>query len=306
MSSVPSLTSSLPWAARPSRGAANPTQLSPAWSAGTPGYDVIEPLARVAGEREFLRDIFGRVNLPLDRYRQSVLARHIPACLQLLGVRTLERAAQKIAARPTLAWSLLDLLLPGALRFCPEDEVLHQLALRLLPPLSGRIRVWNVACAGGQELYTLAALLAEADLLADADLLERCELWGSDCRPEAIARARLGEFPLEQVMQLDPAWRRGNFQALSDTMRIHPRLRTAASWHVSNVFAGAEPGPWQVILWRNLFTALEPAALDGLWRQLVAALAPGGYLVANPASRPADGLPLERIGAGLYRKISLR
>ena len=300
--SATSLISPLAWAGS---SAALPVAGSrPSWAAGGSEYDFAEPLARVAAEREFLRDVFGRVNLPVERYRHSVLARHLPACLHLLGVSTLGRAGQKIAARPALAWSLLDVLLPGGSRFCPEDHVLQQLALRLLPPLPGRLRIWNVACGAGHELYTLAALLAEGDLLADADLLERCELRGSDCRPEAIARARGGEFPLEHVMQLDPAWRRANFQLVGGVARVHPRLRTAASWHVSDVLAAPEAGPWHVILWRNLTTALEPAAVDGLWRQLTASLAPGGYLAANPAARPVDGLPLERIDAGLYRKTS--
>lgn len=247
----------------------------------------------------FLGEVFAQVGLRIEAYRATALLRRLPACLRELGVVTVGEAADKLAARPALAWTILDTVLLGVTEFCRDQAVFEKLRADILPELGrtrDRLRIWSAACSEGQELYTVAACLASLDLL------ERSELLGTDCRPEAIARAREGEYSAASVTRVPAAWRRPLLLPAAGSVRIHPRLRVSTRWGVGNLLDSAAPGPWDLILCRNFAIYLEPAEAARLWRRLADRLAPGGFLVAGKAENPALTAPFERIDACLYRK----
>lgn len=249
-------------------------------------------------EQAFLVTLLGPAGLRLDDYRPGALLRRIPACLRRLGVKSLDAASHKLADRPALAGELLDIVLLGVTEFCRDPAVFAHLREHVLPQL-GRAphapRIWSAACSEGQELYSVAACLAELDLL------ERCELLGTDCRPEAIARARAGEYALEAAAKPPAAWQRAHLFPAAGRARIHPRLRTAVTWRVADLLTGVETGPWDLILCRNMAIYLEPDVTTALWRRLASQLAPGGWLVTGKAENPIPSAPLERVGPCLYR-----
>jgi chemotaxis protein methyltransferase CheR len=214
-------------------------------------------------------------------------------------VTTIADAQDRIEARPALALELMDVVLLGVSEFWRDAAVFSALRNEVFPRMlreAAHPRIWSAACSEGQELYSVAALLA------GLDALERCELRGTDCRPEAIARARTGEYALSSVSRLDENARRGLCLVHADRVRIHPRLRAAVSWRVSDLFRQAEGGPWDLILWRNMAIYLEPSAAAEMWHRLLGQLAPGGCIVVGKADYPPPGCPLVRIGPNIYSK----
>jgi len=265
--------------------------------ARTPPAATPLPAGRDA-EQAFLRALLAHAGLRLGEYRASALLRRIPACLRRLRVDSLDTASRRLADRPALAGQLLDIVLLGVTEFCRDPAVFAHLRTQVLPPLArhpGAPRIWSAACSEGQELYSVAACLAELDLL------ERCELLGTDCRPEAIARARAGEYALEAAAKPPALWQRPHLLPAAGRARIHPRLRTAVTWRVADLLAAVERGPWDLILCRNVAIYLEPPVAAGLWRRLASQLAPGGFLVTGKTENPLPSAPLERAGPCLYR-----
>jgi chemotaxis methyl-accepting protein methylase len=64
-----------------------------------------------------------------------------------------------------------------------------------------------------------------------------------------------------------------------------------------------EPGAWDVVLCRNLVIYLQPGAAAVLWRQLAAAVRPGGLLVLGKAERPGgDGRLFTPAGPCVFRR----
>jgi chemotaxis protein methyltransferase CheR len=223
----------------------------------------------------------------------------VPACLRRLKTSDPREALRKITAQPALAGEVIEVVLLGVTDFFRDRLVFEKLGRDVLPALLSRyakVRVWSAACSEGQELYSVAMLLARAGRLGD------CELWGTDCRPEAIVRARQGVFACEQVARLDPAWRQSFFNRAGMAGAIVPELRHAPRWKTANLFEGAEPGPWHLILWRNMAIYLEAERAGEIWKKLSEQLAPGGFLLVGKADHPPPGLPLARVGACVYRK----
>lgn len=252
-------------------------------------------------ERFFARLLAG-VDLPVSAYRARSLTRRLPACLRLLQAKSTEEAMQKLAVEPRLAAAALSAVLLGVTEFFRDRAVFEHLRRQVLPGLlsqGGPVRIWSAACSEGQELYSVAMLLAELGRLGD------CELWGTDCRSEAIERAQSGRFAVDAMNELDVDWRERYFTRAGAIAAIDGTLRAATRWRVADLLAGVERGPWQLILWRNMAIYLETMASDKVWQSLCDELAPGGFLVAGKADHPPKWLPLRRVVQGIYQKADL-
>lgn len=235
----------------------------------------------------------------LDRYRATALYRRLPACLRFLRLRTPDEALAAMERKPELARALLNVVLLGVTEFFRDMPVFERLRAEVLPVLRARrqrLRVWSAACSAGQELYSLGMLLADADMLAGVELL------GTDCRAAALAEAEAGRFARAAVEPLPGAWRR-HFVDEGSTVQMVEGLRTAIRWKEADLLVAVEPGPWDLILWRNMAIYLEPAVADRVWLRLVAELAPGGFLVTGKADHPGTMLPLRRLAPCIYQKI---
>lgn len=255
--------------------------------------------AGCAESREFFRLMFEAVKLPHDSYRQPYLQRRVPACLRILGAGDLAAGVRKMKEQPGAAARVVRAVLLGVTEFYRDEAVFQHLQEQVLPKWQGaaeRLRIWSAACSEGQEMYSLAVLMAECGLLDQADLL------GTDYRSEAITKARAGRFGGEVAERLC----RGNRQRFVTTDKsevyMDEGLRKAICWKQADLFAGVESGPWHLILWRNMAIYLERQAADELWRKLVAELKPGGYLVTGKADYPTAGLGLVRIAPCIYQK----
>ncbi len=264
--------------------------------------DPLTPHSIAAGrdtDAALARWILTRAGLDGNAYRAESLRRRIPACLRALKVRSEDEARRRIADRPALLPVAVDTLLIGVTEFFRDPDVFETLRRHVLPALAAcrPLRVWSAGCASGAELYTVAGLLADAGLLDGALLL------GTDCRADAIREARDGTVSAPPNSIPSEALLRNHFVALSPG-RWQPanRIRERIQWRLGDVLRGAEPGPWHLILWRNVAIYLDPGPAAEVCDRVSAELAAGGFLVLGKAERPA-GLP-DMLPAGrcIYRK----
>lgn len=252
-----------------------------------------------AGGSEFFEMLLSEADLPTNAYRPQALARRLPACLRLLKASDPREAVRKLAAQPALAKEAIDAVLLGVTDFFRDQAVFERIERDVLPALLSRyakLRIWSAACSDGQELYSVAMLLARTSRLGD------CELMGTDCRPDAIAQARGGVFAHDQVARLDPEWRRLYFNRSGAAGAIDATVRGATLWKVANLLGEVERGPWHLILWRNMAIYLETERANEIWAKLLEQLSPGGFLVVGKADHPPPWLTLARVGPCIYRK----
>lgn len=273
------------------------TRTKPRRNPAFPPFRAPSPADRAPPEaRAFFALLFGAAGLDAGHYRDRALVRRLPACFRALGVRSLAEASARIASRPELARTALSSVLLGVTEFFRDPAVFHVLETTLLPELLARQkrpRIWSAACSDGQELYSVAMLLARQGQLS------ACELLGTDCRRDALARAAQGAFMVEANRRLSAS---GALAMEQGRHHMSADLRGAITWKQADVLTAAEPGPWDLILCRNLAIYLEPAAATRLWATLIKELAPGGYLVVGKADYPARHLLLTRVASGIYRK----
>jgi len=271
-----------------------------------------------ADEGAFLLWLFRQGGLDVRHYRTETLARRLPACLRKLRVANVGLARTALGRNPRLVHDALGAMLIGVTGFFRDTAVFDELAGQVLPDLLRRkrlLRVWSVACSEGQELYSVAMLLAE--LLGELGAGVGVELLGTDCRLEATRVAALGTYDLNAVRDVSAERLVRHFDcipasgATSDDHRQRERtqlwcvkapLRAMTRWRTADVLTTIEPGPWDLILCRNIAMYLRCNASAGLWTQLAGAMSRGGYMVLGKAERAGSASNLCLIGQYLYRR----
>jgi chemotaxis protein methyltransferase CheR len=162
-----------------------------------------------------------------------------------MKVRSTDAARELLEQKPRLVAKVLGSLLIGVTEFFREPDVFEHLRGQVLPAWAGsdrRLRIWSAACSNGAELYSMAILLSEAGLL------ERSYLLGSDCRGDAIERAEQGLYDATALKLVRSATRDAYLQPVGQYWRPVEAIRRQVHWKVADVLAGAEHGPWDIIL----------------------------------------------------------
>ncbi len=250
-------------------------------------------------EEAFLRWLFKEAGLELHKYRLRTLKRRIGACLRALNAGNFVDARRMVKQKPALLAAAISTMVIGVTSFFRDGPVFEQLRAEVLPELfKGRygLAIWCVGCSDGAELYSLAMLLAEMKML------QRCHLLGTDCRADAIRRARAGIFDAGAIKSVPQNLLGKYFIGQEAQWRVIPALRDAIHWRRADVLTLHEPGVWDLILCRNMTMYLAPEASAALFPRLEMSLRPGGALVLGKAERPLAASHLSTVGPCIYRR----
>jgi chemotaxis protein methyltransferase CheR len=169
----------------------------------------------------------------------------------------------------------------------------------------GRIRIWCAAASTGQEAYSLAMILQEAELAAND---WEFELIATDLNTDSIARAREGLYTNFEV-QRGLGIRRlvGHFtQVGEDQWRISDPLRRMVNFRSFNLLDSFDwLGEVDVVFCRNVLLYFDESMKRRVLKKLVAATARDGFFVTGTAETPHELVPeLEPVAdaRGLYTR----
>ena len=197
-----------------------------------------------------------------------------------------------------LVWAVAEAMWPAENSFFRDPEVFELLAEKVLPGLAGAgrpLRLWAAACGGGQEVYSLAMLLAEQPPQGPF------ELFGSDLCDRRLEKAQSGLYSQFEVQRGLSAHRLvRHFEAAEGGFALSPRLRQTVRWRRANLTEDlGRLGQLDLVLCRNLLSALTPEARGRATANLAGAVAPGGYLVLG-RDEGAEGLSPVAGAPGFY------
>jgi chemotaxis methyl-accepting protein methylase len=250
-------------------------------------------------EGSFLEWLFSQAGLDIRQYRTETLHRRMSACLRTLRATSPAHARQMLEQNPRLLSTALSAMLVGVTSFFRDAGVFEQFRNDILPSLvesRSAVYAWSVGCSEGAELYSLAMILAERKILSGSYLL------GTDCRPDAIAEARAGQYDAAVLREVPRRLRERHFERQGNRWVVALPIRQHLRWRVGNVLGDLEMGLWDVIMFRNTAMYLRPEAAAAVWPRLEAALRPGGVLILGRAERPAGAQRLRFLGPCIYRR----
>jgi chemotaxis protein methyltransferase CheR len=241
--------------------------------------------------------VLGSIGLPPDSYRTAPLHRRLTACLRNLKVGSVFEAWDLMQNRESVS-KAIDSLIINVTEFFRDAEVFDELRKVIVAYLANRkdrIRIWSAGCSDGAELYSVAILLAEAGLI------DRSILVGTDCRATAIHKARAGLYGEAHLKSVNGSHRSKYLHYAAGNWRVGDLLKRHTQWHVRNLLAGSEEGPWDLILWRNMAIYLNNEPALPVWDALIKELRPGGFLVVGKAEGPPASAGLTNLSRCIYQ-----
>ena len=208
-----------------------------------------------------------------------------------------------------LIWGVVEAMTLGESAFFRDRTPFEAFQNEIYPTLSRArggepIRVWSAACAGGQEIYSLAML---AQIMRIEDPNVRLELAASDISARALEKAQSGIYSQFEVQRgLPIRLLVKHFEKTGDLWRLSADIRRAVRWRRINLIAGlGAVGRFDVVFCRNVLSGLEPPFQKKVLEDMVLVLPDDGFLVlgakesaeaAGDAFSAVDGRP------GLFRR----
>ena len=167
--------------------------------------------------------------------------------------------------------------------FYRETDVLDRFRTMILPELAKRneIRIWSAACSTGEEVYTVAILIAET---LGMDVLRRVSLLGTDISAPVIEQAEAGVYHLKQLEKVPAQIREKYFQPIGgDQYRVIDAIRTRCTFRRLNLKLRPFPfkQPFQVVFCRNVLYYFDAADQKATLNAVYDVTEQGGWLITS-------------------------
>lgn len=178
--------------------------------------------------------------------------------------------------------------------FFRNPVVFELLSSRVLPELAaefGSLKVWSIGCANGEEPYSVAMIIE--DLLVEGTISCTYQIQGTDVDPEAIERAKLGEYSDEELVETKRKYIDAYVIKMSnppsseyghDHFRVSDKIRSMVQFSGGNIMhllSGRKDYPerYNLILCRNILIYLNREMQEEIISALGEILYDRGYLL---------------------------
>lgn len=194
------------------------------------------------------------------------------------------RLLRSDAARSTELEAVVEALTTHETYFYREPRQLRAFSEEILPVVARengrqrRLRIWSAGCSTGEEVYTIAILLAQSGLFDGWDL----DVFGSDIVRRVLSVARAGAYRARAFRTADADALRPWFRSEANGWHVKDEIRRLVSFGRLNLLdaaASAQVGPVDVIFCRNVLIYFDLAARRRVVRMFESKLRQGGYLL---------------------------
>jgi chemotaxis protein methyltransferase CheR len=227
-----------------------------------------------------------RWGFDLASYGQASLRRRIAHATEVFGVGHPSALIPRLLHDEAFYPRFLSCIAVSLTEFFRDPALFAALRDHVLPVLATypRIRIWHAGCASGEEVYSMAILLREAQLL------ERSHLYATDINTSALDVARAGVYSCAQIDQAEAAYvRAGGRGAFRDHCIVRDghdadrgilvhELRERITWAVHNLCTDGVFTEANLIMCRNTLIYFARPLQDRVAALLLRSLVPRGFL----------------------------
>jgi two-component system CheB/CheR fusion protein len=222
----------------------------------------------------------------LRGYKTSTLQRRLRKRMGQLGIDSYSAYLGRFAQDPAEKSLLLNTVLINVTEFFRDPPAWAAFGKEALHPfLQARdprhaLRAWVAGCSTGEEVYTLAIMLAEfyGSRVADYAI----KIYATDIDEQALGIARRGEYPANGMKGLSPELRAKYFRGGS-VLRVVRELRRMAIFGRSDLILDAPISHVDIILCRNVLIYFDAAMQKKIFHRLHYALEENGILFLGKA-----------------------
>ncbi len=250
----------------------------------------VQPKKDESGTRrdtvEFLPEIFALLRTGLghdfSHYKEKTLLRRVQRRMQVLQVDQVSDFIEVLKKEPKELMLLFQDFLISVTEFFRDAESFQALEEKVIPRIleskgaDSHVRVWVVACATGEEAYSLAILLTEAIQKLPAS--PKLVIFATDIDSQAVSFARNGKYLKSHMKGVSPERIKRWFNQEGDYYTISPQIREMCIFSVHSVLKDPPFSKLDLLSCRNLLIYLDTALQERLIPIFHYALRPSGFL----------------------------
>lgn len=229
--------------------------------------------------------MYERSGIVLNETKHDMVHSRLSRRLRLHNLTSYTEYLDRLESQPSAReWqSLVNALTTNLTAFFREEH--HFPILSDFAKEKGRpIRVWCAAASTGEEPYSIAITLTEA---LGKTLGRQCEILASDIDTEALAKARAGIYPLNQVLMLPGHYLKSYFLKGGGSQQTYARIKetelpkiefrhvnlNGPSWGVT--------GKFDVIFCRNIMIYFDKQSQSRILDRFAQMINPDGILITG-------------------------
>ncbi len=230
---------------------------------------------------ELLQFLAEERDFDLRGYKPTTLERRIRKRMNQLSLSEYGSYVEYIRGHPDETNELLNTILINVTEFFRDPAAWDVIAEDILPYLLKRLRTgdsfraWVAGCSTGEEVYSLAILVAEyfGSRISEFDI----KIYATDVDENALNIARRGEYAPERLRRVRPEWRHKYFSN-AKLPRVNRELRRMLIFGRSDLAQDAPISHVQMIVCRNVLIYFDSITQTHILNRLHYALDPGGIL----------------------------
>lgn len=239
-----------------------------------------------------------RQGYDIGPYNETFLKKTLEIHCKASGYQSVDEFLVQAANNQHIARSFYDALLIPFSEFFRNPLTFSVLEQIILPKLiiespkmkRKEIRVWSAACASGQEVYSLAMLLAEASEVSRKKLQYR--LFGSDVSEIQIQKAAAGMYNEDALSGLTLKRIKKWFTKQEQTYSVKSHLREHITFSIFDLFNESLTcppasifGDFDMVFCANLLFYFNANHQKLILDRTVKCLKPGGFLISGKTER---------------------
>jgi two-component system, chemotaxis family, CheB/CheR fusion protein len=220
-------------------------------------------------------------------YKRSSLARRIQKRMQMVGIERYSDYLDYLEVRPDEFSHLFNMILINVTAFFRDPPAWDYLSEEILPRIladkgpQDLIRVWSAGCASGEEVYSLAMVLAEAVGLEG--MRERVKIYATDADEEALTTARHATYSQRDLQAVPPNLLEKYFEKASQRCLFHKDLRRSVIFGRHDLIQDAPISRVDLLVCRNVLMYLNAETQGRILDRFHFALQHGGFLFLGKA-----------------------
>ncbi|MFA4640802.1 CheR family methyltransferase [Pyrococcus kukulkanii] len=232
-------------------------------------------------------EIFKRLGVSMDAYKDSYLQRRIRARMRKLGITDYMEYYRLLKTNKDEFEELLFTIAINVTEFFRDPIVWKTFQNKILPELidfkkkrgSRSIKIWSAACSTGQEPYSIAMTLYE--VLGQNLSGFRVSILATDIDKEALQAAMRGEYPVDAVEKQVPKHMIPKYfdRISEERYRIKPFVKRLVTFRWLNLLSSPYPKGFDVIFIRNVLIYMNREAQEEIFKKLYDSLEDHGYLI---------------------------
>jgi two-component system CheB/CheR fusion protein len=233
-------------------------------------------------------------------YKRPSLVRRVTKRMQDVGIDGYTEYRELLEVQPDEFAQLFDTILINVTSFFRDRESWTFLAEGVLPGLIERsdgrpIRCWSAGCASGEEVYSLAMLLAEA--MGLDTYRDRVKIYATDVDDDALTLARQASYAAPSFKDISPDLRERYFEHQGTRLVFRNDLRRTIIFGRHDLVRDPPISRLDLLVCRNTLMYLNHDAQARILRKLHFALNDRGVIFLGRAemllSYPDLFLPLD-------------